>query len=144
MSHRNAFLIAGLPLLWGCLALADSTGAIKVDGGLISGTSSNGIMVFKGVPFAAPPVGDFRWKGPQPVAAWSGVRKTDATGPRCEQTSYATTSVFYEPPEKTSEDCLYLNVWTAARAGDKRPVMVWIYGGALVRGSGAVPTYDGT
>lgn len=144
MWRRYAFLIVGVPVLCGYLALADTGNNVKVDGGLVSGTSSNGVFAFKGIPFAAPPVGELRWKPPQPVVAWSGVKKADATGPRCEQTPYATTSVFFEPAEKTSEDCLYLNVWTAAKAGDQRPVMVWIYGGALVRGSGAVPTYEGT
>ena len=140
----KALLIVGLVATSGSLVLADSGSDIKVDGGVIAATSATGVRAFKGVPFAAPPVGEWRWKPPQPVVAWTGVRKVDATGPRCQQTSYATSSVFYEPPETTSEDCLYLNVWTAAKPGDKRPVMVWMYGGALVRGSGAVPTYDGT
>jgi para-nitrobenzyl esterase len=144
MSRRYALLLSGLAVAGGCLAMAAGPDSIKVEGGLIAGTSANGVRAFKGVPFAAPPVGELRWKPPQPVVAWTGVKRADATGPRCEQTPYATTSVFYEPPETTSEDCLYLNVWTAANPGDKRPVMVWMYGGALVRGSGAVPTYDGT
>jgi para-nitrobenzyl esterase len=117
---------------------------IKVDGGLISGTAADGVRSFKGIPFAAPPVGELRWKAPQPVAAWEGVRKCEAFGPECPQAPYPTGSMFYSPPKKQSEDCLYLNVWTAGKAGDKRPVMVWIHGGALTRGTGATPTYDGT
>src|SRR6476659_2652231 len=118
----RALFIVGLVATSGYLVLADSGSDIKVDGGVIAGTSANGVRAFTGVPFAAPPVGEWRWKPPQPVVAWSGVRKADATGARCQQTPYATSSVFYEPPETTSEDCLYLNVWTAAKPGDKRPV----------------------
>ena len=136
--------MSALALGCGYLVLADGDTDIKVDGGVIAGTSASGVRAFKGVPFAAAPVGERRWQPPQPVVAWTGVKHADATGPRCQQTPYATTSVYYEPEEKTSEDCLYLNVWTAGKAGDKRPVMVWMYGGALTKGSGAVPTYDGT
>jgi para-nitrobenzyl esterase len=117
---------------------------IKVDGGLISGAAVDGVRSFKGIPFAAPPVGELRWKAPQPVVSWDGVRKCEAFGPECPQAPYTAGSLFYSPPQKQSEDCLYLNVWTAAKASDKRPVMVWIHGGALTRGSGATRTYDGT
>jgi para-nitrobenzyl esterase len=117
---------------------------IRVDGGVISGTASDGVRSFKGIPFAAPPVGELRWKAPQPVVAWEGIRKCEAFGPDCPQSSYPAGSMFYSPPRTQSEDCLYLNLWTAAKAGDKRPVMVWIHGGALTRGSGATRTYDGT
>ena len=117
---------------------------IKVDGGVISGTTADGVRSFKGIPFAAPPVSELRWKAPQPVVAWEGVRKCEAFGPDCPQAPYPAGSMYYSPPRMQSEDCLYLNVWTAAKAGDKRPVMVWIHGGALTRGSGATRTYDGT
>ncbi|MFY9608570.1 MAG: carboxylesterase family protein [Blastocatellia bacterium] len=118
--------------------------AIKVDGGLISGAAADGVRSFKGIPFAAPPVGELRWKAPQPVVAWDGVRKCEAFGPECPQSPYPAGTMYYSPPKQQSEDCLHLNVWTAAKAGDKRPVMVWIHGGALTRGSGANRTYDGT
>src|SRR6478752_1002289 len=127
--------VAGLARVGADAAFPDQ---VKVEGGAVKGAVADGVLSFKGIPFAAPPVGDLRWKPPQPVVPWTGVKKADATGPRCEQTPYATTSVFYEPPETTSEDCLYLNVWTAAKGGEKRPVMVWMYGGALVRGSGEI------
>jgi para-nitrobenzyl esterase len=117
---------------------------IKVDGGLISGTLADGVRSYKGIPFAAPPVGELRWKAPQPVVPWSGVRKCDTFGPECPQSPYPAASLYYSPPQKQSEDCLYLNVWTAAGPSDKRPVMVWIHGGGLTRGSGATRTYDGT
>src|SRR5262249_6096675 len=93
--------------------------AIKVEGGLISGTVADGVRSYKGIPFAAPPVAGLRWKAPQPVLAWEGVRKRDEFGPDCLQAPYPQASMYYSAPRKQSEDCLYLNVWTAARAGDK-------------------------
>ena len=117
---------------------------VRIDAGLISGSvAQDGIRSYKGIPFAAPPVGDLRWKPPQPVKSWDGVRKAEEYGPDCPQAPYASGSLFYSPPRAQSEDCLYLNVWTGARSGEKRPVMVWIHGGALTRGSGSTRTYDG-
>lgn len=118
--------------------------SIKVEGGLISGVNAEGVRSFNGIPFAAPPVGDLRWKAPQPVVPWQGVRQCDAFGSECPQAGYPAGSMYYQPPQKQSEDCLYLNVWTAGKAGERRPVMVWIHGGALTRGSGANRTYNGT
>ena len=142
--RRNLITIAfALALAASGLAFA-ANDAIKVDGGLISGTTADGVRSFKGIPFAAPPVGDLRWKAPQPVLAWDGVRKCETFGPECPQAPYPAGSMYASPPQKQSEDCLYLNVWTAARSGEKRPVMVWIHGGALTRGSGANRVYDGT
>jgi para-nitrobenzyl esterase len=113
---------------------------VKLDSGTISGTISGGasaagdVRIYKGIPFAAPPVGDLRWKAPQPVVHWSGVREADAFGPTCMQGNGS----------GSSEDCLYLNVWTAAKsANEKRPVMVWIYGGGYNTGSGSQAMYDG-
>jgi para-nitrobenzyl esterase len=116
---------------------------VKIETGQIAGTTDNGVRVFKGIPFAAPPVGDLRWQAPQPVAAWKGVRAADAFGAECIQQPYPPSSPYARPAAPTSEDCLYLNVWTAAAPGDKRPVMVWIHGGAWTRGSGSTATYDG-
>src|SRR6266404_3557411 len=142
--RRNLITIAfALAVAVSGLAFA-ANDAIKVDGGLISGTTADGLGSFKGIPFAAPPVGDLRWKAPQPVVAWEGVRQCDSFGPECPQAPYPAGSMYASPPQKQSEDCLYLNVWTAARSGEKRPVMVWIHGGALTRGSGANRVYDGT
>jgi len=140
--HRFSVLIA-LALA----ALPSPTPAaldtVSVDGGRISGTVANGVRVFKGIPFAAPPVGELRWTTPQPVVPWTGVRVADTFGPAClqepfpEGSPYAGTGVTKDNPG--SEDCLYLNVWSAAAAGGKRPVMVWIHGGGWTRGSGALP-----
>ena len=123
---------------------------VKVEGGVISGTvnSTGNIHVFKGIPFAAPPVGDFRWKAPQPVRPWAGVKSCITFGPSPMQDSPAPFSMWSEefliPKEPISEDCLYLNVWTGAAApAEKRPVLVWIYGGGFASGGSAVPIYDG-
>jgi para-nitrobenzyl esterase len=116
---------------------------VTVEGGQLRGATTDGVRVFKGIPFAAPPLGALRWKPPQPVVAWSGVKTADTFGAQCMQQPYPAGSPYASAPQPMSEDCLYLNVWTAANAGDKRPVMVWIHGGAWTRGSGSTPTYDG-
>jgi len=123
---------------------------IKVDGGYISGTvnSKGDTHIFKGIPFAAPPVGELRWKAPQHVPSWGGVKVCDKFGASPMQTKPAAFSMWTEefliPKEPISEDCLYLNVWTGARAVDeKRPVIVWIYGGGFQSGGSGVPIYDG-
>ncbi len=128
----------------------NSLDTIKTDAGLISGTvNSNGdVHIYKGIPFAAPPIGELRWKAPQPVNAWEGVRKCDAFGPSPIQAPPVPFSMWSEefliPKEPISEDCLYLNVWTGAKSSnEKRAVIVWIYGGGFSSGGAGVPIYDG-
>jgi para-nitrobenzyl esterase len=113
--------------------------------------SSPGVRVFKGIPFAAPPVGALRWKPPQPVAKWNGVRDASRFGNVCIQPPGPTQgpgarlniAVLPDSPP-LGEDCLYLNVWTGAQnAADRRPVMVYFFGGAFTEGAGSVPLYDG-
>ena len=140
MIRKNSLVFVILALA--CFA-AEPNGAIKTDLGFVSGSLLDGVTSYKGIPFAAPPVGDLRWKAPQAAKGWDGVRDGSAFGPQCMQQPYPEGSVFRTPPAAQSEDCLYLNVWTAAKAGAKRPVMVWIHGGALTRGSGATRVYDG-
>lgn len=124
--------------------------AVRVAQGQLAGAASadGSVAVFKGVPFAAPPIGELRWRAPQPPAPWPGVRKADAFGANCMQTIVDARKPWtYEfmAHGGTSEDCLYLNVWTPAKsAGERRPVLVYIHGGANTEGSGSVPVYDGS
>jgi para-nitrobenzyl esterase len=150
MKRKLTLSLLSLLSLWLAAALnffgpaAAQNNALKVEGGLISGATIDGVRSYKGIPFAAPPAGNLRWKAPQPVIAWEGVREAAEFAPDCPQAPYPQASLFYSAPRPQSEDCLCLNVWTAAKENEKRPVMVWIHGGALTRGSGATRTYDGT
>jgi para-nitrobenzyl esterase len=117
---------------------------IKTDSGTVAGTSGESpeVHVFKGIPYAAAPVGQNRWRPPQPAAAWHGVRAATEFAPRCTQRGFGGPNAPALPP--TSEDCLYLNVWTAASSpGERRPVMLWIYGGGFFGGAGSEPRYGG-
>jgi para-nitrobenzyl esterase len=116
---------------------------VRTSAGLVEGTVENGIAVYKGVPFAAPPVDDLRWRAPRPPKPWTGVKQATAYAPGCMQTPI-TNPLLGIPPIPLSEDCLYLNVWTPAKsAGERLPVMVWIYGGGFTAGATSYPTYDG-
>jgi para-nitrobenzyl esterase len=125
---------------------------VQTKDGLVAGIpgSAPGVTEFRGIPFGAPPVGALRWKAPQPAAHWTGVRKADHWGDACMQPSAKTralgVNLAIDLPDspKMSEDCLYLNVTTpAARAGQKLPVMLWVYGGAYAEGAGNMPISDG-
>ncbi|SFC85069.1 carboxylesterase/lipase family protein [Spirosoma endophyticum] len=123
---------------------------VKIEDGQIEGMTNKAgdILIFKGIPFAASPVGNLRWKAPQPVAKWADVRKCVAFGPSPMQAKPAPfmywSSEFLIPEEPISEDCLYLNVWTGAKTPtEKRPVLVYIYGGGFRSGGSACPIYDG-
>ena len=123
-------------------AAASPATLVRIDSGPLEGEVAEDVVRFKGIPFAAPPVGPLRWRAPQPVAAWSAARPAKSFGNACLQPA---------PREggrglgaATSEDCLYLNVWRPAKARRKLPVMVWIHGGSLVTGASSVAINDGT
>ena len=115
---------------------------VKTANGTLEGVDESGVRAFKGVPFAAPPVGDLRWREPQPVKNWTGVRKADKFGPRAMQLPLFGDMNFRS--DGVSEDCLYLNVWMPAKTDtDRLPVLVYFYGGGLMAGDGSEPRYDG-
>ncbi len=147
MTHRVAALAAAL--LAAASAAAELATPIRLDSGLLGAgvDAGDGVRVFKGIPFAAPPVGALRWRAPQAVPPWDGVRQATEFGDICIQPpgqGRLNIAVLPDSPPM-SEDCLYLNVWTPAdSAAERLPVMVYFFGGAFTEGAGSVPLYDGT
>ena len=116
--------------------IAQQPSPVKIDDGLLQGTFEEGLTVYRGIPFAAPPVGDLRWRAPQPPAKWEGVKQTIKFAPAPIQGG--------NPPSGKSEDCLYLNIWTPAKSSsDRIPVLVWIYGGGFGAGATSEKNYGG-
>lgn len=128
-------------LFAGSAAFGAAAATVQVQGGLLEGTEEDGLHVFRGIPFAAPPVGELRWREPQPPAAWSGTRKADAFAAACAQGQVAADGSL---GENISEDCLYLNVWSPAQSMDEKlPVLVWVYGGGFGGGRTSDPLFNG-
>ncbi len=122
-----------------------SSSQVKIANGLVEGTidTQTGVRSFKGIPFAAPPVGELRWKPPQPPANWEGVRPAKEFGPRPLQLPVFGDMNFRSPG--MNEDCLYLNVWTPAQSNQEQlPVLLYFYGGGNIAGDSSEPRYDGT
>lgn len=143
MTHRKLQIIpVMLAALWTSAASLASTDSATIDTGGVRGTTDAAVVAFKGIPFAAPPVGARRWQPPQPVQAWSGVRDAKAYGPDCMQEPFPGDAAPLGVPP--AEDCLYLNVWRPAAEAKKLPVMVWIYGGGFVNGGSSPAVYDGS
>ena len=141
MKHILFFLVALLPLTL-FAQLGNEVPKVRITNGTLEGSSSSGISIFRGVPYAQPPVGNLRWKAPQPVKNWEGVRKAEKFGPRAMQKPIYGDMNFRS--DGVSEDCLYLNVWTAAKTGnEKLPVLVYFYGGGFQAGDGSELRYDG-
>jgi len=131
-----AIMVLSLP------AGADTPPTVATSAGKLQGAISGHVQVFKGIPYAQPPVGALRWKPPLPMSKWKGVRDASQFGPACVQPKPKAESIYSWSLPATSEDCLTLNVWSPAKA-HKLPVFVWIHGGALWGGSGGEPLYEG-
>ncbi|WP_419198161.1 carboxylesterase/lipase family protein [Novosphingobium resinovorum] len=121
------------------VAVADPVAATR--SGQVRGSVEEGVTSWKGIPFAAPPVGELRWRAPQPAASWSGVRDATSYGNDCMQKPFPSDAAPLGTPP--AEDCLYLNVWKPEAAREKLPVVLWIYGGGFVNGGSSPPTYSG-
>jgi para-nitrobenzyl esterase len=140
MIMKNYLAAAAALALGFSAAAAAASPVVSVTGGKVQGETQGGLLVFKGIPYAAPPVGNLRWRAPQRPAAWSGVRAATAYGAPCMQAKS-----FLVPPDgpAPSEDCLYLNIWTPAKPADRLPVMVWIHGGGFTQGNPNATMFDG-
>ena len=148
MRHLSEIIVLGAAILLLAASPNGSPKPVRISSGLISGTTDkNEVTAYLGVPFGAPPVGELRWRPPQPVARWEGVRSADHFGASCMQNEPGSRLPWTEEfmtQGAVSEDCLFLNVWTPAKStNEKRAVMVYFYGGGFNEGSSSVAVYNG-
>ena len=139
------FLFPAILISAAALLPAFAADRVKTANGILESTAApkDGVRTFKGIPFAQPPVGDLRWREPRSVKNWTGARKADQFGPRCMQRTSPGGDYWFRG-NGMSEDCLYLNVWSAAKSSnEKLPVLVYIFGGGFQNGDGSEPRYDG-
>jgi len=141
-AYRNRWMAALCCLFLTTPAHGQSAPLVKLEAGTVRGSHVDGLSVFKGVPFAAPPVGPLRWHAPEQPKPWQGVLDATHFAPACPQTGMPDQN---QGGMRTSEDCLYVNVWTPAHTGSAPlPVMVWIYGGGFTQGATSISTYSGS
>jgi para-nitrobenzyl esterase len=143
---RRTLCLGTLGLALGSQSVAAISDPVRVEQGQLAGADgrSPDVRVYRGVPFAAPPVGALRWKPPEPAPYWQGVRQATQIGNACPQPPFPANGLYGTSPPPISEDCLNLNIWTPAKSADDRlPVMVWIHGGGFEHGSGGAIGYDG-
>ncbi|MGJ5816507.1 carboxylesterase/lipase family protein [Paludibaculum fermentans] len=145
MKPSQLVLLPVLAICAGAVQTSLAADRVKTANGVLESTAApkEGVRSFKGIPFGQPPVGDLRWREPQPVKNWKGVRKADEFGPRCMQRSGPGGDYWFRS-NGMSEDCLYLNVWTSAKSSkEKLPVLFYVFGGGFQNGDGSEPRYDG-
>ena len=141
IAMRRLALLAALLLVFGRAAQAAEGPVVRATAAAVLGVEEGDLRVFKGVPYAKPPVGRLRWAPPQPAEPWTALRAT-RFGPACIQPPSPPGNIYFDPPAAMSEDCLTLNIWTT-KAAKAAPVFVWIHGGAFTGGASSQAVYDG-
>src|SRR3984885_15993486 len=143
MRTLTTIALLGASLASGSALMAQTLKPVQTQSGLVQGATEDGLAIYRGIPFAAPPLGDLRWRAPQPHAPWTDVLKADKFAPACMQVPIVMPALGLDALT-VNEDCLYLNVWTPAKTPkDKLPVMVWIYGGGFTIGGTSLGQHDG-
>jgi para-nitrobenzyl esterase len=147
LHRRSACRLRWQPARRGTFPLVEEAASmeprVETSAGRIEGSREDGVLVFRGIPYARPPVGELRLRAPQPPEPWAGVREARSFGAAAPQTPGRLAALLGAPREPISEDCLHLNVWTPGLGAARRPVLVWLHGGGFTTGSGSQPIYRG-